>query len=81
MLTPRQCQQIAKFSANTLIMNCSDQYNGFVIVPNSWVVERTFGWFNLYCRFSKNYEVVSETAESFIHIAMIRLTLKKSAQS
>jgi transposase len=24
----------------------SDKMEGFVVLPKSWVVERTFGWFN-----------------------------------
>jgi len=52
---------------------------GFILLPKRWVVERTFGWFNWYRRLSKDYEVLTETSETFIYVAMTRLLLRRLA--
>ena len=52
---------------------------GFVLLPKRWVVERTFGWFNWCRRLSKDYELLPETAETFIYLAMIRIMLRRLA--
>ena len=57
----------------------SAQQKGFVLLPRRWVVERTFGWLNQYRRLSKDYEVLSETSEAMIYIAMTRLMLRRLA--
>ena len=57
----------------------SDSRKGFVLLPKRWVVERTWGWLNWCRRLSKDYEVLPETSEAFIYIAMTRLLLKRLA--
>jgi transposase len=56
-----------------------EEQKGFVVLPKRWLVERTFGWFNWCRRLSKDYEILPETTEAFIYIAMIRLMLKQLA--
>jgi transposase len=57
----------------------SDQTKGFVLLPKRWVVERTWGWLNWSRRLSKDYEVLPETSETFIYIAMIRIMVRRLA--
>lgn len=57
----------------------SDDAKGFVLLPKRWVVERTWGWLNWARRLSKDYEVLPETSEAFIYIAMIRIMLRRLA--
>ena len=52
---------------------------GFHLLPKRWVVERTYGWFNWCRRLSLYYEVLPQTAETFIYIGMIRLMLRRLA--
>ena len=63
----------------------SDNAQGFEVdaakafLPRRWVVERTFGWFNWCRRLSKDYEVLPETSETMIQVAMIRIMLRRLA--
>lgn len=57
----------------------ADAAIGFVLLPKRWVVERTWGWLNWSRRLSKDYEVLTETSEAFIYVAMIRLMLRRLA--
>jgi len=54
---------------------------GFVVVKRRWVVERTFGWLGRSRRLSKDYEHLSESEESWIYIAMLRIMLIRLARS
>lgn len=56
-----------------------EEQKGFVVLPKRWLVERTFGWFNWCRRLSKDYEILPQTTEAFIYIAMIRLMVKQLA--
>ena len=50
---------------------------GFHVIAKRWIVERTFAWFGNYRRLSKDYERLTDTAEAFIQLAMIRIMLNK----
>lgn len=56
-----------------------EEQKGFVVLPKRWLVERTFGWFNWCRRLSKDYEILPETTQTFVYVAMIRLMLKQLA--
>jgi transposase len=50
---------------------------GFAVLPRRWVVERTFGWFVLYRRLSKDYERNPRVSETMVYVAMIHLMLRR----
>ena len=47
----------------------------FAILPKRWIVERTFAWLGNFRRLSKDFEILTESAESFVRIAMMKVTL------
>lgn len=52
---------------------------GFVLLPKRWVVERTFGWLMHCRRLVRDYELLPETTETWIYIAMIRIMVRRLA--
>ena len=49
----------------------------FAILPERWIVERTFAWLGNYRRLSKDYEKLLISEENMVRIAMLRITVKK----
>lgn len=54
---------------------------GFQILPRRWVVERTFGWLGRWRRTSKDYDYLPATSECVVYAIMIRLMLRRLADS
>lgn len=52
-------------------------HRGFHVLPKRWIVERTFAWFNVYRRLSKEYAYYPSSSESMVYLASIRLMLKR----
>jgi len=52
---------------------------GFVVIKKRWVVERTFGWLMNCRRLVRDYELLPETSETFIYLAMIRIMVRRLA--
>jgi putative transposase len=52
---------------------------GFVLLPKRWVVERTFGWLMNCRRLVRDDELLPETSETFIYLAMIRIMVRRLA--
>ena len=61
-----------------IVRRCDDAA-GFVVLPKRWIVERTFAWLGRYRRLSKDYELLAESSEAMIHLAMIHLMLRRLA--
>ena len=56
-----------------------EQTQGFVVLKKRWVVERTFGWLMGDRRLVRDYELLPETSETFIYLAMIRIMVRRLA--
>ena len=61
------------------VVKRSDDLAGFKVLPRRWVVERTFGWLMRQRRLVRDYETTETSAEAWIHIAMIRIQLRRLA--
>ena len=49
----------------------------FQVIPKRWVVERTFAWLESHRRLSKDFEFLTDTSETMIRLAMIKLMLNR----
>jgi putative transposase len=50
---------------------------GFVLLPQRWVVERTFAWLGRYRRHSRDYERQTASSEAMIQISMIHCMVRR----
>ena len=55
--------------------------SGFHVLPHRWIVERTFAWLSTWRRLSKDYEVLPSSEEAWIYLAMIRIMVRRLAQT
>lgn len=55
------------------------EHKGFVLLPKRWVVERTLAWLMGCRRLVRDYELLPETSETFIYLAMIRIMVRRLA--
>ena len=54
-----------------------DSKSSFQVLPKRWIVERTFSWFESYRRLSKDFEFLTDTSETMIQMAMIKIMLNR----
>lgn len=59
------------------IVTRRDQVKGFVALPKRWIVERTLAWLNRNRRLAKDFENRTRYALAFVHLASIRLMVRK----
>ena len=50
---------------------------GFTVLPKRWIVERTLAWLNRCRRLAKDFENRLRYALTFVHLASIRLMVRK----
>jgi transposase len=67
---PKLEVEVVKRSAST---------KGFAVLPRRWIVERTFGWLMRHRRLVRDYERTASSAEAWIHLAMLRIQLRRLA--
>ena len=63
------------------IVKRSDVAKGFAVLPKRWIVERTIAWLNRCRRLAKDWECLTRRALAFLHLASIRLILRKLCQA
>ena len=64
-------------SVEVEIVKRSDQAKGLAVLPKRWIVERTFAWLNRCRRLAKDWENLTDRALAFLHLASIRLMVRK----
>ena len=64
-------------SVEVEIVKRSDAAKGFTVLPRRWIVERTIAWLNRCRRLAKDWECLTRKALAFLHLASIRLMLRK----
>jgi transposase len=52
----------------------------FKVFPKRWIVERTLAWIGRCRRLAKDFENLTCMALAFVHLAMIRLMLRRLAR-
>lgn len=65
-----------KLGASVQVAKRSELHT-FVLMPQRWVVERSFGWLEKYRRLWKNCERKLNTSLQFIHLAFLALLLRR----
>ncbi len=53
----------------------------FEVQQHRWKVERTFGWLRHWRRLNRDYERLTSTSETMVHIATTRLMLRRLART
>jgi transposase len=61
------------------VVKRSESTKGFAVLPRRWIVERTFGWLMRHRRLVRDYERTESSAEAWIHLAMLRIQLRRLA--
>ena len=51
----------------------------FVLLPRSWVVERTFAWLSRNRRLAKDFEATVESASTWLYITIVKLMIRRLA--
>lgn len=69
----------AQFGWDLEVVEREPGVKGFQVVPKRWVVERTFAWLGRNRRLSKDYELLPETSEAWLYIAMTNLMTRRLA--
>ncbi len=59
------------------VVKRADTAKGFKVLPRHWVVERTFGWLTQCRRLVRDYERTIQSATGWIHLAIIRIMLRR----
>ena len=61
---------------NMTIVKRTDKTIKWAVQPKRWIIERTFAWLLNFRRLVINYERTTESAISYIYLAMICLMVK-----
>ncbi len=73
----RQALAILRPQLQLEIVTRQEHSQGFVVLPKRWIVERTLAWLNRCRRLAKDFENRLRYALAFVHLAAIRLMVRK----
>ena len=65
----------------TVVKRSDKQVTGFIVLPKSWVVERTLGWINRARRLSKDFEATIESSLAWLQLALAFLLMRRLARA
>jgi transposase len=63
------------------IVKRSDVAEGFTVLPERWIVERTVAWLNRCRRPAKDWECLNRNALAFLRWASVRLMVRRLCQT
>jgi putative transposase len=66
-----------KLALDSLVEVVERLGDGWTVLPKRWIVERTLAWLNGFRRLSKDYEITTLSAESYVQLAHCRVLLKQ----
>lgn len=66
-----------KLGANVQVVKRNDRHT-FAVIPQRWVVERSFAWLEKCRRLWKNCERKLNTSLQFVHLAFLVLLIRRS---
>jgi transposase len=73
----KTAQAIAELGPWRLEIVRRDDNEPFKVLPKRWIVERTLAWLGRCRRLAKDFENLTRMAIAFVHLAMIRLMLRR----
>jgi transposase len=68
---------IAKTGTWKLEIVKRNELHRFVVLPKRWIVERTLAWISHNRRLARDIERYARSTAAFIHLAMIRIMLRR----
>ena len=71
-------RKLSKALGATVQVAKRNELHTFVVIPQRWVVERSFAWLQKCRRLYKNCERLLNTSLQFIHLAFLVLLLRRS---
>lgn len=63
------------------IVKRPDSQKGFAVIAKRWIVERTLAWISRNRRLARDFENLARTATALVHLAMIKLMLRRLART
>ena len=71
-------QAVEQAMSATVQVAKRNELHTFVVIPQRWVVERSFAWLEKCRRLYKNCERLLNTSLQFVHLAFLVLLLRRS---
>ena len=82
--TPRRWRVHRSTGCSEIVGKTRDRHESgcpWRLLPKRWLGERTFGWLRRHRRLARDYERTEASAAGWIHVAMIRLRLRRTTCS